>query len=203
VKTAHKVLWLFDLAFRAKENKEMDHFIRSKCGRLIGLTKFRTQIQRHLGRTIFASAILFILTLALVAPAIASGPFRSHQRWYQIGKASWYGGQFQGRKTATGEAYDMNQLTCAHRTLPLGTWLKVTNLHNKKVVYVRVSDRGPVPQDRIVDLSYAAAQAVGISGLGEVRLDKASMEDPEVAKAMLDQVRMPPLVPNGMFPVLK
>jgi len=85
----------------------------------------------------------------------------------------------------------MNQLTCAHRTLPLGTWLRVTNLHNKKVVYVRVSDRGPEPEDRIVDLSYAAAQAVGISGLGQVRLDPVEADDPGLAKSLMAQVQMP------------
>lgn len=183
----------------------MDQFIRSTYGQLLNRTKLRNDNSRTSWRKTFATVIL--LTLVSVLPASAAGPILkaaiAHQRWYQIGKASWYGGQFQGRKTATGELYDMNQLTCAHRTLPLGTWLKVTNLHNKKVVYVRVSDRGPFPEDRIIDLSYAAAQAVGISGLGQVRLERASLDDPEVAKAMLDQIHMPPMIPRPLLPGLR
>src|SRR5438270_11859588 len=61
------------------------------------------------------------------------------RRWYQIGTASWYGRHFQGRKTAAGEAYDMNGLTCAHRSLPLGSWIRVTNLGNRKANFVRVN----------------------------------------------------------------
>ncbi len=59
----------------------------------------------------------------------------------------------------------MNSLTCAHRDLPLGSWVRVTNLRNRRSIFVRVNDRGPMPTDRIIDLSYAAAQAVGIKGL--------------------------------------
>jgi rare lipoprotein A len=193
---------LFDLAIPAKENKEMDNFIRSTCGRLITVKRFRSQISSRA----FLATVIF-LTLTMVSPAFSAGPSMKtathHHRWYQIGKASWYGGRFQGRKTANGEPYDMNQLTCAHRTLPLGTWLKVTNLHNRKTVFVRVSDRGPVPEDRIIDLSYAAAQSIGISGLGQVRIEKASLEDPEVAEAMLDQVHLPPIIPRPLLPGLR
>ena len=93
--------------------------------------------------------------------------------WRQIGLASWYGQQFQGRTTANGERFDMNELSCAHRTLPLGTWVRVTNLRNHKWVVLRVNDRGPVPETRIVDLSSAAAHLLGMHQLGiaRVRLD--------------------------------
>ena len=84
-----------------------------------------------------------LLVLALGFPASASGPdqpastnlrpVKRFKRWIQVGQASWYGLKFQGRKTATGESYDMNQLTCAHRSLPLGSWVRVTNLKNKKI----------------------------------------------------------------------
>src|SRR5438045_3939075 len=92
---------------------------------------------------------------------------------FQIGTASWYGKQFHGRETASGERYDMFQLTAAHRTLPLGTWVKVTNLRNGRWILVRINDRGPVPQDRIIDLSYTAAQMLDMKayGLAKVRLD--------------------------------
>lgn len=92
---------------------------------------------------------------------------------YQLGLSSWYGRQFHGRKTASGEAFDMFKFTAAHRHLPLGTWLKVTNVKNGKWVVVRVNDRGPVPPSRILDLSYGAAQMLkfGNAGVTRVRLD--------------------------------
>lgn len=102
---------------------------------------------------------------------------------YEVGTASWYGKQFHGRTTASGETYDMFQFTAAHRHLPLGTWVKVTNLRNGKWVVVRVNDRGPVPRSRIIDLSYGAAQMIGLrgEGVGKVRLDIVAPE--EMAKA--------------------
>jgi rare lipoprotein A len=75
----------------------------------------------------------------------------------QIGIASWYGKRFHGRRTACGERYDMFELTAAHRTLPLGTVVKVTNLSNNKQVTVRINDRGPYFAGRVIDLSLAAA----------------------------------------------
>jgi rare lipoprotein A len=92
---------------------------------------------------------------------------------YQVGTASWYGEQFDGKQTASGEPFDMYDLTAAHPTLPLGTRVKVTNLHNRKSVVVLVNDRGPVVDGRIIDLSYAAAQVLGFQekGLQRVRLD--------------------------------
>lgn len=93
------------------------------------------------------------------------------KHWYQIGRASWYGGQFQGRETASGENYNMTDLTCAHRSLPLGTLVRVTNLLNHKSVVVRVTDRGPFLASRVVDLSYAAAHFLGFDGTAKVRLD--------------------------------
>jgi rare lipoprotein A len=91
--------------------------------------------------------------------------------WFQLGRASWYGEEFQGKTTASGESFNMFDLTCAHRSLPLGSLVRVTNLRNRKSVVLRVNDRGPVPEDRIVDLSYAAANTLGIIGLGKVRVD--------------------------------
>jgi len=100
-----------------------------------------------------------------------AAPAKKH--WYQIGRASWYGEDFQGQQTASGENYDMNDMTCAHRSLPLGSLIRVTNLRNHKTIVVRVNDRGPMPESRVVDLSYAAARFLGFSGRGTapVRLD--------------------------------
>lgn len=115
------------------------------------------------------------------------------RRWLQIGLASWYGTQFQGRTTAGGERFDMNQMTCAHPTLPMGTWLRVTNLKNRRTAYVRVNDRGPVLDGRIVDLSYAAARALGLAGLGKVKLEQVRESDPQLARALVAQLQMPDL----------
>lgn len=112
------------------------------------------------------------------APAQPDKPavkVRRHH-WYQLGVASWYGRFFQGKTTASGQPYDEYAMTCAHRTLPLGSVLRVTNLRNHKSVVVRVNDRGPMPEDRVIDLSYAAANTLGFSerGIAPVRVDLLS-----------------------------
>lgn len=84
--------------------------------------------------------------------------------------ASWYGGDFQGRKTANGEIYDAMKFTCAHRILPFGTYLTVMNLENSRTVRVRVNDRGPFVEDRIIDLSYVAAKELGMIQNGTARV---------------------------------
>ena len=132
-----------------------------------------------------------VLRTAAPVEAVAK-PARKHSRlWHQIGLASWYGSQFQGRQTANGETYDMNDLTCAHRFLPLGTWVKVTNLHTRKWIVVRVNDRGPAPETRIADLSSQAARMLGMHarGVTRVRLD---VVDPRqaVEVARLDKLRL-------------
>lgn len=96
--------------------------------------------------------------------------------WYQLGVASWYGRFFQGKTTASGQPYDEYAMTCAHRTLPLGSVLRVTNLRNHKSVVVRVNDRGPMPESRVIDLSYAAAYTLGFSerGIAPVKVELLS-----------------------------
>ncbi|HVN17405.1 MAG TPA: septal ring lytic transglycosylase RlpA family protein [Dongiaceae bacterium] len=92
---------------------------------------------------------------------------------YQVGTASWYGKNFQGKETYSGEKYNMYDMTAAHLTLPIGTYVKVTNLRNGKAVVVRINDRGPIVPGRIIDVSYGAAQALQMKahGLQRVRLD--------------------------------
>jgi rare lipoprotein A len=112
-------------------------------------------------------------------------PAKPVHHWYQFGKASWYGQPFQGHATASGEIFNMFDLTCAHRSLPLGSLIRVTNLRNRKSVVLRVNDRGPVAEDRIVDLSYAAAASIGLRGIAKVRIEllpaMAELELPEAA----------------------
>jgi rare lipoprotein A len=113
-------------------------------------------------------------------------------RPYAIGQASWYGKDFDGKPTASGEPYDMYELTAAHRNLPLGSWVKVTNLRNRRWVLVRINDRGPVPLERIIDLSYSAARILHMSGRGiaKVRLDLVKAPEQTSDMAMLT----PPLL---------
>ena len=113
----------------------------------------------------------------------------SRLKKFQVGKASWYGLRFQHKATASGEPYEMNDFTAAHRTLPLGSWVKVTNLRNANSVVVRINDRGPVQKNRIIDLSYGAAKMLGMghSGIDPVRLD--IVETPTVAQNMGPQLQ--------------
>ncbi len=94
----------------------------------------------------------------------------------QTGEASWYGAQHQGKQTASGTTFDQAQLTAAHPNLPFGTKIKVTNLANGKSVEVEITDRGPVAENRIIDLSQAAAKALGMmdSGTATVRIELSS-----------------------------
>ena len=96
-----------------------------------------------------------------------------HAKPYQVGTASWYGQDFQGKPTASGEPFDMHDFTAAHLTLPLGSYVRVTNLRNGRSAIVRINDRGPVVEGRIIDVSYNVARALGFKaqGLQTVRLD--------------------------------
>jgi len=102
-----------------------------------------------------------------------STPRAAETAFRQIGTASWYGPGFHGKRTASGERYDQNDLTAAHRKLPLGSEVKVTNLENGRSIVVEINDRGPYIKGRVIDLSKAAARRLGIveDGLGKVRIE--------------------------------
>lgn len=142
-------------------------------------------------RTRIAQSLAMLLLVGLGA---AQGPGKSGENHkssvgrvtssqkskpYQDGTASWYGAYFQGRETANGENYDMYDMTAAHRTLPLGTFVRVTNLENRRAVVVRINDRGPYVGDRIIDLSYNAARSLDFKdkGLQKVRIDVVHPRD--------------------------
>ncbi len=138
---------------------------------------FSTRI--HAGPVHFA-AIAALVAVALtgcarksrarvpVAPAPA--PVQAAPGAIETGIASWYGHPYHGRRAASGEIYDMNQFTAAHRTLPFNTWVEVTDLDNGKQVNVRINDRGPFVDGRIIDLSLAAARAIEMVGPGTARV---------------------------------
>lgn len=119
-------------------------------------------------------------TVERAPDAAAVNPVPHEGVAFEQGKASWYGAPFHGRQASNGEIYDMNKLTAAHRTLPFNTMVRVTNLTNGKSTTVRITDRGPFVDNRIIDLSYAAAQQIDSVGPGvvPVRLDILSAIDP-------------------------
>jgi len=129
------------------------------------------------------SVAIFVFLLGCAVPgkrpaALPGYPksYKIDKRWYQPlkhahgfqerGIASWYGKKFHGRKTANGEIYNMYAMTAAHKTLPLGTHVRVYNLNNGKTIDVRINDRGPFVRGRIIDLSYEAARRMGLVGPG-------------------------------------
>jgi rare lipoprotein A (peptidoglycan hydrolase) len=105
---------------------------------------------------------------------------------YEEGVASYYADEFNGRKTSNGEIYNMNDFTGAHRTLPFNTKVKVTNTLTGKSVTVRINDRGPFKDDRIIDVSWAAAKSIGLVGTGTARV---TLEVVEFGEATLQQKR--------------
>jgi rare lipoprotein A len=118
---------------------------------------------------------------------VAVSGHRPGTRPYQVGTASWYGDFFEGKPTASGEPFNMYDLTAAHPTLPLGTLVRVTNLRNRRSVVVRINDRGPVVPGRIIDLSYNAARVLRFDkkGLQRVRLDVVPTDRAIATLAML------------------
>ena len=130
-------------------------------------------------------------------------------RWYypkedysysEVGVASWYGEDFHAKKTANGEIYDMNTLTAAHRTLPLPSIVRVTNLENGRSLVLRVNDRGPYAKDRIIDISKRGAQLLGYQtkGVTKVRVDLMVEESKALKAALLGQ-KVPDIDPIPMM----
>jgi rare lipoprotein A len=135
-------------------------------------------------------ALAFLLGALVTLPSLAGCTKKSDspQGTIQVGIASWYGHPFHGRPTASGEIYDMEKMTAAHRTLALGTVVRVQNLTNKAIVEVRINDRGPFIQDRIIDLSHAAAQAISMPGIANVRLEVISTPPRRAVAAFAVQI---------------
>jgi rare lipoprotein A len=128
--------------------------------------------QGRIGGRLLA-ALLFTAALAACAgpqPAARPGPAGAVARDVQVGIASWYGPGFHGRQTASGQRYDMYAMTAAHRSLPFGTRVQVTNLENMRSVVLTINDRGPFIDGRIVDVSKRAAQQLGFERQGKARV---------------------------------
>lgn len=158
------------------------------------------RIGNNLGRSAASRVLLATLPLLLTVACSAHrkpGGAPSFGRPMQSGMASWYGPGFQGRRTASGEKYNMYDLTAAHPTLPFGTKLMVRNARTGQTVMVRVNDRGPFAKSRILDLSYTAARQVGVYAPGTAYVEiypagRAEIPQPElVANAVMEGSAMP------------
>lgn len=136
-------------------------------------------------------SLIFFLTVQLsltlnISKVALSEEDPTGSSFVEIGEASWYGPGFDGRKTASGERFNTYELTAAHKTLPFGTLLKVTNLENNLYVVVRVNDRGPYVGGRIIDLSRAAKETIGMGGTAMVRIQQVTDEEAELLNQGID-----------------
>lgn len=166
----------------------------------------RTLRQSTTGRRTRLIAVLFLAWMALFGCRSATSPppgrpetpppqtpgypkpYRVNGVWYQPipdahgfqqrGVASWYGRKFHGRRTSNGETYDMHGISAAHKTLPFGTMVRVTNLQNGRQLDIRINDRGPFVRGRIIDLSYGAAQKLGVVGPGTAPVEIVALAAP-------------------------
>jgi peptidoglycan lytic transglycosylase len=121
--------------------------------------------------------------LGLAAPRLATAQGDSKvSKWQQVTHASWYGQEFAGRRMATGVRFNPQRLTAAHRTLALGSWVRVTEIRSQRAVVVQITDRGPYTRQRGIDLSYAAAQKLGIVRRGVARVHIELVEPELTAK---------------------
>ena len=163
-----------------------------------------------MGEGLWRALLLAATGLALSACGIVSAPFGGHEAltphptykigapytvngvtyyprvdytYDQIGRASWYGGEFQGRYTANGEVFDMNDLTGAHTTLPMPSIVEVINLQNNRALHIRVNDRGPFARGRIIDLSRRAAQLLGFDRTGSALVRVRVLREPSLVAA--------------------
>ena len=134
-----------------------------------------------MARPTLRSLLLLSGLLSAVVPGCGSTAHRAHQADAdaEVGYASYYAHRFHGRETAYGETYDERALTAAHRSLPPGTRVRVTNLTNGRKVVLRINDRGPWSKDRLIDVSYAAAQELRFvrQGLARVRVEVVAQAD--------------------------
>ena len=137
-------------------------------------------------------------------PYVALGrtyvPDTSGKAFHQRGIASWYGRQFQGNRTASGEPYNMFAMTGAHPTLPIPSYARVTNLRDGRSVIVRINDRGPFVHDRVIDLSYAAATRLGLAGPGSGEVEVDRILPSQIARAAPTTVppQAPPQPPSQL-----
>lgn len=156
----------------------MHNIIKMVIGNMIRGTKYITLL------TVFLSALIFVTSCVSVTPSF-------YRPGAEYVTASWYGPKFNGRPTASGERFDMYAMTCAHKKMPFGTRLRVTNPDNNRSVVVKVNDRGPFIRGRDLDLSYGAAKKIGLvkKGVGKVMIERLGRD--------MRYVKRVPYLPTG------
>lgn len=156
---------------------------------MTGMYKFKSKRLSFVLFCIFTALLIHGCSATRVPPIPSTEgmpkPYRIGKEWYQPlanarefkerGVASWYGEDFHGKKTSSGEIYNMYDMTAAHKILPLGTYVRVKNLENNKVIDVRINDRGPFVRGRIIDLSYTAAKKLNILGPGTASVEVVAL----------------------------
>lgn len=166
------------------------------------MNAFRSPI--HAGFASLAFAMMFVSGCGHRATRVNPPVAPARLGTTEIGAASWYGVPYHGRRAASGEIYDMEQLTAAHRRLPFQTWVEVTNLSNGKHVDVRINDRGPFAKGRILDLSQAAARDIDMLRAGTARVRLKVIPPPRIGpREPVTVIAAPaaPPVPDFMAPV--
>jgi len=168
---------------------------------------------------LFKKIFLILILLLLVTtscvkappetPAGYPPPYKIGGKWYhplpdsrgftEKGIASWYGKKFHGKKTANGEIYDMYGISAAHKTLPLGTMVRVHNLENNKTLNVRINDRGPFIEGRVIDLSYGAAKRLGIAASGTAGVKISALNIVKLNNVITDKTKKPVEFKKGDF----
>jgi rare lipoprotein A len=194
------------LLWKTKNHEQVESVVKRSNSKWNNSILFQTDINPIITKSSFYrriravpllfSCTFFYLVIGCAAtyepppkqPAGYPKPYKVFGKWYQPlphskgfrqhGIASWYGKDFHGKKTANGEIYDMYAVTAAHKTLPLGTYVRVHNLENNRKIDVRINDRGPFVRGRIIDLSYTAAKDIGIVGPGTARVEVFALGTP-------------------------
>nr|HDM99775.1 septal ring lytic transglycosylase RlpA family protein [Deltaproteobacteria bacterium] len=208
-----KCLWLsMSAAFRDIDNLEFAHICRhqrflkflNKIGFGVFLLFFNLTScgHRHITPPISPTAPAREL-LATQRPYEINGhiyyPLPCAEGFVEDGYASWYGAEFHGRPTASGELYNMYAMTAAHRTLPMNTYVKVLNLENGREVAVRISDRGPFVKNRIIDLSYAAGKKLDMIGPGTAKVRIEALGEVQLSSGILVGFKSHPDFRSGEF----
>ena len=152
---------------------------------LLNFKKETTLFRQKLLPFIFFLTVLLVLTGNISEQAYTQED-PAGSSFVETGEASWYGPGFHGRKTASGERFDTYEMTAAHKTLPFGTLLRVTNLENNLFTVVKINDRGPYIRGRIIDLSRAAKDAIGMGGTAKVKIEQITQEEADLLKMGID-----------------
>jgi rare lipoprotein A (peptidoglycan hydrolase) len=156
----------------------MARFVHPFRAQALRIRAFARRMQSMTTGALFRVVMVTAVAFSAACASRMVSPANVRTGWSQSGVASWYGEPFHGRRTASGETYDMRELTAAHPSLPFGTRVRVRNLDNGRDVEVRINDRGPFVKQRIIDVSRRAAETLGMIGPGTARVRITVIQEP-------------------------